>query len=29
MISFTFLIIGFFRVMVSFELKTLHKRNLK
>lgn len=26
MISFTFLIIGFFRVMISFELKTLHKR---
>ncbi|MCP3894595.1 MULTISPECIES: HdeD family acid-resistance protein [Bacteroides] len=26
MISFTFLIIGFFRVMVSFELKTLHKK---
>lgn len=25
MISFTFLIIGLFRVMLSFELKTLHK----
>lgn len=26
MISFTFLIIGIFRVMLSFELKSLHKR---
>lgn len=26
MISFTFLIIGLFRVMLSFELKNLHKR---
>lgn len=26
MISFTFLIIGFFRIMLSFELKKLHKR---
>ena len=26
MISFAFLIIGFFRIMLSFELKSLHKR---
>ena len=26
MISFAFLIIGFFRIMLSFELKNLHKR---
>ena len=26
MLAFTFLIIGFFRVMLSFELKSLHKR---
>src|SRR5699024_10594664 len=26
MISFTFLIIGLFRIMLSFELKRLHKR---
>ncbi|KAA3931637.1 HdeD family acid-resistance protein, partial [Bacteroides ovatus] len=26
MISFAFLIIGLFRVMLSFELKNLHKR---
>ena len=27
MLAFTFLIIGFFRVMLSFELKSLHKRS--
>lgn len=27
MISFAFLVIGFFRIMLSFELKNLHKRN--
>ena len=27
MISFAFLIIGFFRIMLSFELKNLHKRS--
>ena len=26
MLAFAFLIIGFFRVMLSFELKNLHKR---
>ena len=29
MISFAFLIIGFFRIMLSFELKSLHKRGLQ
>lgn len=27
MLAFAFLIIGFFRIMLSFELKRLHKRN--
>lgn len=27
MISFTFLLIGIFRIMISFELKNLHKRS--
>ena len=29
MISFAFLIIGFFRIMLSFELKNLHKRSFR
>lgn len=29
MLAFTFLIIGFFRIMLSFEFKSLHKRGKK
>ena len=29
MISFAFLIIGFFRIMLSFELKNLHKQSFR